>query len=123
MGNLLKQLKEARNFPINTCPRSRHVEMIAEKLFKGKVFHILNEEPKHCAESMLCTVKSLYLERTKNIKLKKQLAEAQNDKADAERYRWLRDNEDSTTMLEQLSVVTYKDWNEAIDQRMKKNND
>ena len=131
MGNLLKQLKEARNFPINTCPASRHVEMIAEQLFKGKVCKVLNEDPKHSAESMLSTIKSLYLERIKNIELKKQLSEAQSYKADAERYRWLRNRD-----LDQINlggvfagmtpeniVLNELDLDEAIDQAMKESND
>lgn len=62
--SLLKQIEAARRFPVNTTPASRHVEIIAEALAKGETYHMLREEPEHCAGSMLAVLADLY--ETKN---------------------------------------------------------
>lgn len=72
----------ARDFPANTCPASRHVQQIAEGLMSGK-YPMLAEEPRHCAESMLATVRALWEARR-----------------DAARYRWLRAKAWRTSDLE-----------------------
>lgn len=54
----------ARDFPNNTCPASRHVEMMAECLEKHGRYGMIHDEPKHCAESMRSVVESLYEART-----------------------------------------------------------
>ena len=116
MMDILKTVKEARNFPINTCPASRHVEIIAEQLLKGEICFQLTEEPKHCAESMLSTVKSLYIERTKNIK-------ELSYKADADRYQYLKNSSTDGLFIAQyngsFSRFTGDKADEVIDQAMK----
>lgn len=58
---------KARQFPVNTCPASRHVQLIADALAKGEKYHMLEEEPEHCAESMHSVVASLWEARTRLI--------------------------------------------------------
>lgn len=60
----LRGADEARQFPGNTCPASRHAQMIGEALVKGEVFPQLSEEPAHCGQSILATVEALYRART-----------------------------------------------------------
>lgn len=62
--DLRNRVKRAKQFPVNTCPASRHVLMMAEGLLK-KGYPMLQEEPEHCAESMLAVVASLWEARTK----------------------------------------------------------
>lgn len=56
---LINACDAARNFPANTCPASRHVQQMAEELLSGG-YPMLAEEPGHCAESMLATVRALW---------------------------------------------------------------
>jgi len=49
---------------VNTCPASRHLHMMAEALASGRKYHMLNEEPQHCAETMLSVLHSLWTLRT-----------------------------------------------------------
>jgi hypothetical protein len=63
---LLKRVEAARKFPTNTCPASRHLHMIAERLAKGKPYPMLDEEPEHCAETMLSVIESLWTLRTEH---------------------------------------------------------
>ena len=67
------RVRRWRNFPHNTCPASRHVQLIAEHLASGKKYPMLAEEPEHCAGSMLSTVASLFKARTQIRKLEAQL--------------------------------------------------
>jgi hypothetical protein len=60
----IKRMQAARQFPDNTCPASRHVQMIAETLAKKQTYHMLAEEPEHCAQSMASVISSLYQTRT-----------------------------------------------------------
>lgn len=60
----LRGADEARQFPDNTCPASRHAQMIGEALVKGEAFPQLSEEPEHCGQSILATVEALYRART-----------------------------------------------------------
>ena len=53
-------MNAARNFPVGTCPASRHVAVMAETLAKGKTYYMLTEEPDHCAESMATIVGALW---------------------------------------------------------------
>lgn len=61
---LLTAVNAARNFPINTCPASRHVQMAAELLMKHGRHVMIEEEPEHIAGSMLSVVASLFEART-----------------------------------------------------------
>lgn len=53
-----------------TCPSSRHVQMIAEIVGARKPYPLLQEEPEHCAESMLATVAALYAARLEIAQLR-----------------------------------------------------
>lgn len=64
MRELLRRVEAARKFPVNTCQASRHLHMIAEYLAKGKPYPMLNDEPEHCAETMLSVLESLWTLRT-----------------------------------------------------------
>lgn len=65
IGNLRRRVDRARRFPDNTCPASRHLHLIAEALATGKPYPMLQEEPEHCAETMLSVLESLWKLRTK----------------------------------------------------------
>lgn len=60
----------ARRFPTNTCPASRHVQLIGDLLAKGKKYPMIEEEPEHVAGSLLATVAALYEARTEIARLK-----------------------------------------------------
>lgn len=62
--DLLRRLNRARRFPDNTCPASRHAQIIGEALAKGRPYPMLTEEARHCGESILWTVCALYEART-----------------------------------------------------------
>ena len=55
----IARMQRRRDFPVNTCPASRHTQSIAEGLFKGG-YPMLAEDPEHCAGSIASTVSSLY---------------------------------------------------------------
>ena len=65
---LVKQLRKrcdkARNFPANTDPSSRHVQMMADGLTTKRGYPMLAEEPDHCAISLYATVANLWEART-----------------------------------------------------------
>ena len=71
--NLLKAVRRARRFPENTCPASRHFQLIAEGLLTRKGYPMLAEDPKHCATSMLASVANLYNARSRSGKLREAL--------------------------------------------------
>ena len=60
----MAQMLKTRDFPNNTCPASRHVQIIAEALAETGSYPMLNEDPKHCATSMASVLSSLYAART-----------------------------------------------------------
>lgn len=68
--NLMRRVDRARNFPKNTCPASRHVQMIGEALIKGQKYHMIDEEPEHVGGSLLAVVEALYKARTEIARLK-----------------------------------------------------
>lgn len=72
---LVKRIDDARAFPANTCPASRHAQMIGEHLIRSKRYAMLAEEPEHCGESILATVAALYEARTEVAKLRAMLLE------------------------------------------------
>lgn len=65
IGNQKRRTNRARKFPKNTCPASRHVHMMAEALARGEHYHMFEEEPEHCAGSLLSVLESLWKLRTK----------------------------------------------------------
>lgn len=79
---LLRDLRKVRNYPTNTCPCSRHAQMIGENLVREKPYPMLQEEPEHCGGSILATVLALYEARTEIERLK--LASAPQEHQGAE---------------------------------------
>ncbi len=63
-ANLIRRVNRARKFPVNTCPASRHVQMIGESLIRGKPYPMIDEEPEHVGGSILSVVESLFKART-----------------------------------------------------------
>lgn len=53
-----------------TCPASRHVHLMAERLLGGG-YPMLSEEPEHCACSLLSVLESLW-------KARRRIAELEN---------------------------------------------
>lgn len=86
--DIVKRLRKGRSFPINTCPYSRHVQMIGENLVREKPYPMLQEEPEHCGGSMLATVLALYEARTQLAEVDAMLA-CHADKIDSNpRAKW-----------------------------------
>ena len=69
LPNLRRRVNRARNFPVNTCPASRHLHLIADALASGRPYPMLTEEPEHCANSMLAVLESLFKARTRLLKI------------------------------------------------------
>lgn len=69
LGALLRRVHAARAFPTNTCAASRHVQIMGEQLAAGQPYPMLQEEPVHCAESLLAVVAALYEARTQLAKV------------------------------------------------------
>lgn len=68
-----------------TCPASRHAQMIAEAVGARRPYPMLQEEPEHCAGSILSAVGSLYEARlllAKNLSLTAREVEALHAAAD-----------------------------------------
>lgn len=70
LSNLRRRVNRARRFPDNTCPASRHLHLMAERLAAGKKYPMLDEEPEHCAETMLSVLESLWKARNELAALK-----------------------------------------------------
>jgi len=64
LARTLRRMRRARRFPDNTCPASRHVQLIAETLATGRDCPMLREEPGHAAGSIASVVADLYAART-----------------------------------------------------------
>jgi hypothetical protein len=71
--NLKRRVNRARNFPVNTCPASRHVQLAAECLMKHKSYPMLQEAPEHMAGSLMSVVESLFKARTRIKELEARL--------------------------------------------------
>ena len=70
----LRRAQRARNFPTNTCPASRHVQMMAESLVKRKKVDLQELwDDDHIASSMASVVASLWQARTKIARLEARL--------------------------------------------------
>ena len=65
LRNIRRRVIRARNFPVNTCPASRHLHTIADALASGKPYPMLTEEPEHCAETMYAVLESLWKMRSR----------------------------------------------------------
>jgi hypothetical protein len=68
--NAIRRIDRAREFPKNTCPYSRHVQMIGECLARGERYAMIDEEPEYVAGSLLVTVEALYKARAEIARLK-----------------------------------------------------
>lgn len=55
-----KYAAEARDFPYNTCPASRHLEMIADALVDQGSYPMISEDPQHVAGSIYGALGSLW---------------------------------------------------------------
>jgi hypothetical protein len=62
--NSLSQMQQNRKFMANTCPASRHAQLIAEQLYTTGAYSLLQDEPHHCAETIASVVSSLYQARS-----------------------------------------------------------
>lgn len=76
MRDLRRRVSNARNFPTNTCPASRHLHLMADALSKGKPYHMLTDEPEHCAESIYAVIAALWETRTELEAARKALVAA-----------------------------------------------
>lgn len=64
--------RKARRFPENTCPASRHTQMIGEDLIRyGSNASSIISHPKHVGESLLLTVAALWEARDEIERLKR----------------------------------------------------
>lgn len=61
---MLRRLSRARRFPDNTDPATRHAEIIGRALLSMRPYPMLQEEPEHCAQSILCACTAVYELRT-----------------------------------------------------------
>lgn len=75
LRNTRRRVNRARNFPANTCAASRHLHLMACQLAAGKPYPMLQEEPAHCAMTMLAVLESLWKARTEVARLKRHNAE------------------------------------------------
>ena len=66
----LRAMRQARNFPANTCSGSRHAALMAEQLIRRRPYPMLEEEPQHCGESIAATVAALWVARTEIERLR-----------------------------------------------------
>lgn len=66
----------ARKFCVNTCPSSRHLHIMADALLskrQGYRYSMFEDEPEHCAQSILAVLISLWQTRTLLDKTRKEL--------------------------------------------------
>lgn len=64
-----RKASRARRFPVNTCPASRHLHMLADGLANGSVPFMLQEEPQHCAEDVYAVITALWKARDTLLKI------------------------------------------------------
>lgn len=67
LHNLRRRVNRARKFPLNTCPASRHLHIMAEALASGRPYPMFEEEPEHCAQTMLAVLEDLWKLRIKRM--------------------------------------------------------
>lgn len=66
LASAKRRVSRARNFPKNTCPASRHLHIMADVLAFGGKYHMFEEEPAHCAETLYAVLESLWKLRRKH---------------------------------------------------------
>lgn len=60
LRNARRRVDRARDFPHNTCPASRHLNIMADALASGGPYAMFTEEPEHCAATMYAVLESLW---------------------------------------------------------------
>jgi hypothetical protein len=71
-----RRIDRAREFPRNTDPCVRHVQIMADCLATYGRYHMFAEEPLHCAVSLFATCEALYKARNEIERLKRKLGDA-----------------------------------------------
>lgn len=64
LQRLRRRVRRAMQFPVNTCGASRHVHQMAEVLAAGGRYPMVDEDPRHVAESLLAVLEDLFKLRT-----------------------------------------------------------
>lgn len=72
LATLRRYANKARNQPGVTCSASRHLHLMADGLLSKHGYSMLQEEPEHCAESILAVITALWNARAELRKLKEQ---------------------------------------------------
>jgi len=88
----LKAMRQARDFPANTCAGSRHAALMAEHLIRRGPLPMLTDEPGHCGESIAHTVAALWRARTEIERLR-DLLRLVADEPNIDKARALADRE------------------------------
>ncbi len=88
----LKAMRQARDFPANTCAGSRHAALMAEHLIRRGPLPMLTDEPRHCGESIAHTVAALWVARTEIERLR-DLLRLVADEPNIDKARALADRE------------------------------
>lgn len=88
----LKAMRQARDFPANTCAGSRHAALMAEHLIRRGPLPMLTDEPRHCGESIAHTVAALWRARTEIERLR-DLLRLVADESNIDKARALADRE------------------------------
>lgn len=70
IAKLRRQVNRVRDFPTHTCPASRHLHIMANRLLTKGGYPMLTDEADHCAETMLAVLLSLWRDRKELAKLK-----------------------------------------------------
>lgn len=70
LRNIRRRVNRARRFPVNTCPASRHLHIMADTLAKSDRYAMFEEEPQHCAETMYAVLEDPWKARTELEKLR-----------------------------------------------------
>lgn len=76
IASLRRRVSRARKFPTNTCGSSRHLHMMADALLDKGRYAMLEDEPAHCAESILNVLESLWKLRTASPEYAKEIEKA-----------------------------------------------
>lgn len=79
-----KRAEDARRFPENTCPASRHLEMMAEALANGESYAMFTSEPEHCAGTMYAVLVALWELRTRLENMMDSLKRSRMDHGDCD---------------------------------------
>ena len=79
LENIRRRANRARNFPVNTCPASRHVRLMAEAIASGRGYSMFETDPELCAAAMFSVLESLWKARTKLATLEKKAPNGQGN--------------------------------------------